>query len=289
MKPLAGIRVIEMGTVVLAPYAATLLADMGATVIKLEQLGGDSTRSLGHSEHAGLAATFLNCNRGKQSIALDLRKPEALAALKRLIGQSDVFLHNMRMDSAERLGVGYESLKAANPRLVYCATYGYGAAGCYATRPAYDDIIQAACGLAALKGAVDGTPAYAPTIIADKTTALFVVIGIMGALMERSRTGQGRQLSASPSHEGWLSRRDAPQREPMAKIFHCRWQARRSDRPAFCHRRATLEQHPGALPDRKRSAARTDLGGVDGTVHRTRRAIRACQHHRGSGGGCTSG
>ncbi|QHE84765.1 CaiB/BaiF CoA transferase family protein [Hydrogenophaga sp. BPS33] len=194
MKPLAGVRVIEVGAVVLAPYAASLLADMGATVVKIEPLEGDSTRSLGHAEHPGMASLFLNCNRGKQSVAMDLRQPEALAALRKLVAQSDVFLHNMRADSAERLGIGYEALRELNPKMVYCASYGYGAAGRGARRPAYDDIIQAGCGIASIKGRVDGQPAYAPTIIADKTTALFVVIGIMGALMERVRTGEGRQL-----------------------------------------------------------------------------------------------
>lgn len=194
MKPLANLRVIEMGSVVLAPYAGQLLAELGATVIKVEPLKGDSTRNLGHAEHAGMASLFLNCNRGKQSIALDVRKPEGLAALQGLVACADVFLHNMRLDSAERLGIGYAALAALNPALIYCATYGYGAAGRDANRPAYDDIIQAGCGIAALKGAIDGVPAYAPTIIADKTTALFVVIGIMGAVMQRSLTGEGRQL-----------------------------------------------------------------------------------------------
>jgi crotonobetainyl-CoA:carnitine CoA-transferase CaiB-like acyl-CoA transferase len=194
MKPLAGIRVVEVGAVVLAPYAASVLADMGASVVKIEPLSGDSTRALGHAEHPGMAALFLNCNRGKQSVAMDLRKPAALEAVHRLVAQSDIFLHNMRADSAERLGIGYDALRAINDKLIYCASYGYGAAGRGATRPAYDDIIQAGCGLAALRGQVDGQPAYAPTILADKTTALFAVIGIMGALMERTRTGEGRQL-----------------------------------------------------------------------------------------------
>ncbi|MGE4243451.1 CaiB/BaiF CoA transferase family protein [Ramlibacter sp.] len=194
MKPLSGIRVIEVGAVVLAPYASSLLADMGALVTKVEPLEGDSTRHLGHAEHRGMASLFLNCNRGKRSIAMDLRKPGALQALHKLVDSADVFLHNMRADSADRLGIGPAALRALNPRLVYCATYGYGAAGRGAKRPAYDDVIQAASGVAALSERVGGTPAYAPTIIADKTTALFVVMGIMGALMERGRTGEGREL-----------------------------------------------------------------------------------------------
>lgn len=194
MKPLHNIRVIEMGSVVLAPYAAQVLAELGATVIKIEPLAGDSTRSLGHAEHAGMASLFLNCNRGKQSVAIDVKQPAGYAALKRLVESADVFLHNTRFDSAERLGINYERLSAVNPRLVYCATYGYGAAGRGAKRPAYDDIIQAGSGIAAFKGAIDGIPAYAPTIIADKTTALFVVIGVMGALMRRGVAGGGCQL-----------------------------------------------------------------------------------------------
>lgn len=194
MKPLADVRVIEMGSVVLAPYAGQLLADLGATIVKVEPLSGDTTRNLGHAEHPGMAALFLNCNRGKQSIALDVAKAEGLAVLKRLVAGADVFLHNMRFDSAERLGIDYAKLVEVNPTLVYCATYGYGAAGRGARRPAYDDIIQAGCGVAALNGAIDGVPGYAPTIMADKTTALFVVIGIMGALMQRAATGEGRQI-----------------------------------------------------------------------------------------------
>ncbi len=197
LKPLSGIRVAEMGSVVLGPYAAQILADMGATVIKVEPLHGDTTRHLGHIEHPGMGALFLNCNRGKQSVALDVKHPEGYRALCRIVETADVFLHNMRFDTADRLGVGYDRLAAGNERLVYCATYGYGAVGRDARRPAYDDVIQAASGIAALRGMIDGVPAYAPTIIADKTTALFVVIGIMGALMERARTGQGRQLEVA--------------------------------------------------------------------------------------------
>ncbi len=197
MKPLKDLTVIELGSVVLAPYACQILAELGARVIKVEPPEGDSTRSLGHAEHAGMAALFLNCNRGKQSIVIDLKQPQGHALLLELVAQADVLVHNMRFDSAQRLGLGYEQLSAVHPGLIYCATYGYGAAGRLATRPAYDDIIQAGCGVAALKGAIDGVPAYAPTIIADKTTALFVAIGVLGAVMERATTGKGRQLEVA--------------------------------------------------------------------------------------------
>jgi len=194
VKPLKDVVVVELGSVVLAPYACQLLADLGARVLKVEPPEGDTTRSLGHARHAGMASLFLNCNRGKRSVVIDLKRPGGLAALERLVAAADVFVHNLRHDTAERLGVGYAALSRIRPELVYCATYGYGAAGRGAHRPAYDDIIQAGCGVAALKGAIDGVPAYAPTIIADKTTALFVALGVLGALMERAATGAGRQL-----------------------------------------------------------------------------------------------
>lgn len=194
MKPLANVRVVEVGSVVLGPYAGLLLAELGATVTKIEPLAGDPTRSLGHLEHPGMGAIFMNCNRGKQSLAVDMRRPEGRELVERLVAESDVFFHNMRLDSAERLGIGYAALSTIRPELVYCAAYGYGAAGRGARLPAYDDIIQAGSGIADFRGRIDGTPAYAPTIMADKTTALFVVIGILGALMERARTGLGRQI-----------------------------------------------------------------------------------------------
>lgn len=194
MKSLAGITVIEMGSVVLAPYAAQILADMGATVIKIEPLAGDSTRHLGHSENSGLAAVFLNCNRGKRSICLDLKQPEGQEVVHRLSSTADVFLHNMRRETAINRHISYEHLSPINERLIYCATYGFGASGRDARKPAYDDIIQAATGIPAIRERIDGIPAYAPTILADKTTALFVVVGILGALLERESSGRGKQL-----------------------------------------------------------------------------------------------
>jgi crotonobetainyl-CoA:carnitine CoA-transferase CaiB-like acyl-CoA transferase len=197
MRPLAQVTVVEMGSVVLAPYAAQLLAELGATVIKIEPPAGDITRNLGHAIHPGMGAVFLNCNRGKKSVVIDVKQEKGHEALCRLIGQADIFLHNMRFDTAYKLGIGYEDLSRLNDKLIYCATYGYGAQGRGAKRPAYDDIIQAASGLAAMRERIDGTPAYAPTILADKTTALFVVIGIMGAVAERERTGKGRQIEVA--------------------------------------------------------------------------------------------
>ena len=197
MKSLQGMRIVEVGSVVLGPYAAEVLAEMGAEVIKIEPLAGDSTRSMGAIQHAGMGSFFMACNRGKRSIALDIAKPEGYRALCAIVRTADVFMHNMRFDSAEKLEIDYQKLAAVNASLVYCATYGYGARGRNAKRAAYDDVIQAGSGLAALRGEIDGVPAYTPTILADKTTALFVVIGIMGALMERMATGKGKQLEVA--------------------------------------------------------------------------------------------
>lgn len=196
-RPLQGVRVVEMGSVVLAPYAAQLLADMGADVIKIEPPKGDITRNQGFARTPGMAALYLSCNRGKRSLVLDAKTPEGLESLHRVVAGADVFLHNMRADSAQRLGMDYEQLAALNSRLIYCCTYGFGARGRYRARPAYDDIIQAISGAAGLTQMVSGTPGYMPTIVADKTTALFVVIGIQSALLRRAATGQGEQIEVA--------------------------------------------------------------------------------------------
>lgn len=194
MKRLDGIKVIEIGTVVLGPYVGQILADLGAEVIKVEALWGDVTRDLGTGKTAGMSALFLGCNRGKKSIALDLKKAEGRAVLDRLVEGADILVHNMRADTAAQLGLYYERLAAINSRLIFCGTYGFGASGRYAKMPAYDDIIQAFGGIAALNQKVGGPPRYAPTILADKGTALFSVIGILSALFERSRTGKGCEM-----------------------------------------------------------------------------------------------
>ncbi len=196
-RPLAGVRVVEMGSVVLAPYAAQLLADMGADVIKVEPPKGDITRNQGYCRNPGMAALFLSCNRGKRSLVVDAKQPAGIEAIRRVITSADVFLHNMRAESAERLGIGYEELSAANRRLIYCSTYGFGARGRYKARPAYDDIIQAISGAAGLAEMISSSPAYMPTIVADKTTALFVVMAIQSALLRRKDTGEGQQVEVA--------------------------------------------------------------------------------------------
>lgn len=197
MKRLQGIKVIEIGTVVLGPYVGQILADLGAEVIKVEAVWGDITRDLGGGKTAGMSALFLGCNRGKKSIALDLKKDEGRAVLDRLVETADILVHNMRADTAAQLGLYYERLSKINPRLIFCGTYGFGAAGRYAKMPAYDDIIQAFGGIAALSQKIGGEPRYTPTILADKGTALFSVIGILSALYERSVTGRGSEMEVA--------------------------------------------------------------------------------------------
>ena len=192
--PLVGVRVLDVTTVVLGPWAAQTLGDMGADVIKVEPPEGDTTRRLGPARHPGMGAFYLACNRNKRSLVLDLKQTAGRAALLRLAATADVILHNFRPGPAARLGLEYEPFRAVNPRLVYCATYGFRARGPYGTKPAYDDVIQAAAGLASLQTALVGEPRYMPTIVADKTSSLAVLSAVLSALFHRERTGEGQAI-----------------------------------------------------------------------------------------------
>ena len=155
-------RVLDVTTVVLGPWATQTLGDLGADVIKVEPPEGDTTRRLGPARHPGMAAFFLACNRNKRSLVLDLKQDAGRAALLRLASTADAMLHNFRPEPAARLGLHYEAFRAVNPRLVYCATYGFRARGPYGNKPAYDDVIQAAAGLASLQAFIAGEPRYVP-------------------------------------------------------------------------------------------------------------------------------
>lgn len=187
---LEGIRVIEVGAVVLGPYAGQTLADLGAEVIKVEPPEGDIARNA-HPSGTGGGALFVNNNRNKRMLALDLKTPEGRAALARLISTADVLFHNMRVDAAERLGLGFDAVAAINPRIVHCAAIGFGQRGPYRDRPAFDDIIQAASGIAGLATATGGDPRFVPTILADKVAALHAVYGILAALVARANGREG--------------------------------------------------------------------------------------------------
>src|SRR5678815_188502 len=158
--PLHGVRVIDCTTVVLGPWAAQQLGDLGAEVIKVEPPEGDTTRQLGPMRNPDMGAFFLAVNRNKRSIVLDLKQESAREVLLKLASNADVFMHNYRPRAAKRLGLSYEMFRAVNPRLVYVGTYGFRATGPYADKPAYDDIIQAASGLASLQSALTGEPRF---------------------------------------------------------------------------------------------------------------------------------
>lgn len=212
---LDGIRVVDLTSVVLGAYATAILGDMGADVIKVESpspkngAGGDIMRWAGDTqsgERNGLGPMFLTINRNKRSVLLDLKKQAARKALLKLIATADVFAANVRYDGLKRLGLAYEDVKAVKPDIVYVVGTGYGEAGPYGGRPAYDDLIQAASGIASLQSEVDGDPRprFVPTLIADKTSGLFMVNAIVSALFHRERTGEG-QFVEVPMMESMVS------------------------------------------------------------------------------------
>lgn len=190
--PLAGVRVLDLTAVVLGPIATQILGDYGADVIKLEGLDGDLMRANGVSRHRGMSSIFLAINRNKRSLAIDLKAPAGLAAVQRLLPTVDVLVHNMRNAAVERLGLGHAACAAINPRLIYCAATGFGEGGPEAGQPAFDDVIQAACGLAGLIGHETGRPDYVPSLIADKTAGLALTNAVLAALFERTRSGVGQ-------------------------------------------------------------------------------------------------
>ncbi len=192
--PLQGVKVIEMTSVVLGPWACQMLADMGADVVKIEQPRGDSNRTLGASRNPGMSALYLTCNRNKRSLVLDLREPGARDALLALVKGADVFIHNNRPQVMTKLGLDYADLKKVNAKLIYCGAYGYSKKGPYGALGALDDSIQAVSGIAMLNKLVLGEPRYLPTVVADKTTAITVVYGVLAALFHRERTGEGQEL-----------------------------------------------------------------------------------------------
>ncbi len=202
--PLAGIRIVDLSSVILGPYASQLLADYGADVIKVEPLEGDITRRMGPAGEDGMSALFLGVNCSKRSIALDIKSTSGRAALAKLIAGSDVLMHNIRPQKLASLGLDKQTVSALNPRLVYAALYGFGEDGPYAGRPAYDDIIQGMTGYAGFMHKLYGAAGYLPTAIADKVTALFAVQAILAGIVQRDRTGTG-VFSVVPMFETLVS------------------------------------------------------------------------------------
>ena len=202
--PLKGLKIIELTSVVLGPWAAQILADMGAEVIKVEAPFGDSNRQLGASRNPNMAALYLSNNRNKRSLVLDLKQASARDALLKIIKDCDVFLHNNRPQVMTKLKLEYNEIKSVNENIIYCGTYGYSKDGPYGEKGALDDSIQAASGIAALNELVLGEPRYLPTVVADKTTAITVVYSILAALFHRERTGSGQEVEV-PMFETMVS------------------------------------------------------------------------------------
>ena len=191
--PLAGVKILDMSSVVLGPFATMIFGDLGAEVTKVETGKGDLMRYAGKSPTGDLGPIYTSLNRNKASVQIDAKTDKGKAALTALIKQSDVFFHNVRMAGMERLGFDYEAVKAINPSIVYVHCAGFGAEGPYSKRQAYDDLIQAASGFAHLSSMRDGSPpAYAPSLVADKTSGLFATYATIAALFHREKTGEGQ-------------------------------------------------------------------------------------------------
>lgn len=197
---LRGIRLLELSTVVMGPLAGQILADLGAEVTKLESLEGDVARSA-PPRHDGMGSLYANNNRNKRVVAADLKGERGRALVRRLIARSDALLINMRPEAAARLGLGFEEVAKLNPGIVYCAVIGYGERGPYAGRPAFDDIIQAAAGIADLCRHGDGPPRFVPTILADKIGALHAAYALLAALTARARGRDGPMYVEVPMFE----------------------------------------------------------------------------------------
>ena len=201
---LGGIRILDFTTIVLGPYATRTLGDLGADVIKVEPPQGDLFRAARPGRSRAMGAGFLGFNRNKRSVALDLKHPQSREVLDRLVLGADVVVHNMRPKSAAPLGLDYGRLAALRPGLVYAFAAGYDQRGPNAAAPAYDDVIQAASGVAALNANERGEPRYLPTILCDKVAGLHLAIAVAAAIARRARTGEGCCIEA-PMFESMVS------------------------------------------------------------------------------------
>jgi crotonobetainyl-CoA:carnitine CoA-transferase CaiB-like acyl-CoA transferase len=206
--PLEGVRVLDMGRVLAAPWAAQILGDLGADVIKIERPGsGDDARTFGpqaqgpDGEASSATAMYLAANRNKRSVTIDFSRPEGAALVRGIAATCDVLIENFRPGSLRRMGLDYASVRAANPGIIYCSVTGYGQEGPYAQRPGYDGVFQAQGGLMSVTGHPDDTPGAGPLkagpSLVDITAGHIAVIGILAALRRRDLTGEGQQVDAS--------------------------------------------------------------------------------------------
>lgn len=192
--PLAGVRVVDLTAMVMGPYSTQIMADMGADVIKIEPPGGDNTRYISVGPAPGLSGVFVNVNRGKRSVMLDLQTAEGKQALRALIATADVFIHSMRGKAIAKLGFSYADVAAIRPDIVYTNCYGYSRRGPDGDRPAYDDTMQAECGLTHVQQLLTGRADFVGTIMADKVAGLTVLYSTVMALFHRARTGEGQEV-----------------------------------------------------------------------------------------------
>jgi crotonobetainyl-CoA:carnitine CoA-transferase CaiB-like acyl-CoA transferase len=193
--PLEGVRVVDLTTIVVGPICTRTLADYGAEVIKVEAPGGDLLRTMAEgSRNPGMSGKFINFNRNKRSIGLDIKKPEGLEALLRLIDKTDVFVSNVRPDALARAGLDYENLSKRNPRLIQCSILAFGRGGRYYGRPAYDPVIQSLSGVAGTIARATGEPRFVPMVMTDHTSGLIAAQAIGFALFRREKTGKGEAI-----------------------------------------------------------------------------------------------
>jgi len=195
--PLAGIRVVDLTAMVMGPYATQIMADMGADVIKIEPPAGDNTRFVSVGPAPGMSGVFVNVNRGKRSVVLDLQTNAGKAALRALVATADVFIHSMRAKAIGKLGFAYTDVARVNPSIVYANCYGYGRRGPERDLPAYDDTIQAECGLVAVQQMLTGEPSFVGTTVADKVAGLTALYATLLALFHRARTGEGQEVEVA--------------------------------------------------------------------------------------------
>jgi len=194
---LDGIKVLDLSSVLMGPLAAQMLGDMGADVIKIEPPEGDVARTAGATQSSNMASLFLAANRNKRSIVLDLRRAEARSVLDRLVKGCDVVLHTVRSSGLERIGLSYAALAKHNPSLIYCHLKGFSDSGAYAGQPAFDDMIQALSGIAALQSVITGEPRFVPAFFADKICGVHAAHAICLALIHKHRSGRGQQIDIS--------------------------------------------------------------------------------------------
>ena len=196
-QPLAGLCVLDMTSLAMGPLAAQILGDYGADVVKVEPPSGDAFRDTIPMNSPGMGHAYLQFNRNKRSLAIDLKAPAARDAFTKLIEQADIIVSNVRSSGMRGLGLDYETVAAINPAIIYCAAYGFSERGPYGGRPAADDTIQAISGMASLQGRMTGAPQFVASVVADKAAGLTLCNAILAAIIHRMKTGRGQFIELS--------------------------------------------------------------------------------------------